>query len=155
MGVGRDVCCFKPPPLAQLRRPPHHKVTASAEGLGFDLDELRRLTGGDRHVLGTLLQELLRVNREDVRRLRQHLATRDLVGLAAMAHRIKGAVRMIRAQEVMDACHRLEDACQQVSKVNAEVVAKLRELVYAVICLEVRVRRYQANLLRSPGAPMG
>jgi len=150
-----DVCCFKPPPLAQLRRPPHHDVAAPAEGLGFDLDELRRLTGGDRHVLGTLLQELLRVNRDDVRRLRQYLAAHDLVGLAAMAHRIKGAVRMIRAQEVMEACQGLEGVCEQVAKVNAEVVGKLRELIHAVICLEVRVRRYQASLLRTPGAPMG
>ncbi|WP_236237445.1 Hpt domain-containing protein [Pseudomonas faucium] len=150
-----DVCCFKPPPLAKLRRPPQRNVAARVEGLGFDLDELRRLTGGDRRVLGTLLQELLRVNRDDLRRLRQYLARRDLVGLAAMAHRIKGAVRMIRAQEVMDACEGLEAVCEEVSQVNAEVACKLRELINAVICLEVRVRRFQANLRQKPAKPMG
>ncbi len=59
-----------------------------------------------------LLTELLRSNRED----RQSLATRMLAGhmdeIRDMAHRIKGAARIISASRVVDACNTLEQACE-------------------------------------------
>lgn len=122
-------------------------------GAGFDLGELERLTAGDRRALCNLLCDLLKVNRDDLRRLHQCRAVGDVTGLAALAHRIKGGVRLIGAHEVIEACQGLEDACAQAVVVTAEIVRQLRTLSHAAICLEVGVRRHLGRYWCRYGRP--
>jgi two-component system sensor histidine kinase EvgS len=110
---------------------------------GFDLIELERLAGGDAATLCGLLRSLLQVNREDLQQLRKCLANRDVRGLSSLAHRVKGAVRLVRAQSVIEACQQLEDGCARSACVTAEIVIFLQNLMLAMLHLEVRLRRHR------------
>uniref|UniRef100_UPI0013D5F757 Hpt domain-containing protein n=1 Tax=Pseudomonas viridiflava TaxID=33069 RepID=UPI0013D5F757 len=78
----------------------------------FNPGSVSRLTGDRPEMVKRLLNELLHSNRED----RQLLATHMLEGhpdeIRDMAHRIKGAARIISASRAVDACNALEQACE-------------------------------------------
>lgn len=145
LAAGMDDCLHNPLPMAQLRRLLSSAASLVDDGIDFDLGELKRLAAGDSQAVCGLLRDLQEVNRNDLRRLRECLLGGDLAGLAALAHRIKGGVRIIRAQRVVDACQRLEDSCAAASRVSDDIALDLQLLTLAVLRLEVRLRRYRAG----------
>ncbi|MFB4391079.1 MULTISPECIES: response regulator [unclassified Pseudomonas] len=145
LAAGMDDCLRYPLPMVQLRRLLGLAATRGDDTIEFDLGELKRLTAGDSQAVCSLLRDLQEVNRNDVRRLRECLQRGDLAGLAALAHRIKGGVRIIRAQRVVDACQRLEDRCAVASEICDDIALDLKLLILAVLRLEVRLRRYRAG----------
>ncbi|MGE7990894.1 response regulator [Pseudomonas sp. NPDC089554] len=145
LAAGMDDCLHNPLPIVQLRRLLNSAATLVDEGIDFDLGELKRLAAGDTQAVCSLLRDLQEVNRNDLRRLRKCLLIGDLAGLAALAHRIKGGVRIIRAQRVVDACQRLEDSCAAASRVSDDIALDLQLLTLAVLRLEVRLRRYRSG----------
>lgn len=118
---------------------------ARPDDAGFDLSELERLTAGRLGVVYEMLHDLLEANRDDLRRLCECVQAQDQVAIAALAHRIKGGVRLIRAQAVIEACQELEDVCAKAAGMSSEVMRRASRLGFAVLRLEVRLRRHQAR----------
>ncbi|MFF7108001.1 transporter substrate-binding domain-containing protein [Pseudomonas sichuanensis] len=114
--AGMDACHFKPLGLKALALALVGTQRVSddapvAVGDGFDLSSLERLTGGDQQALDALLNDLLASNRKDLGQLLGHGEDEDLGALAALAHRIKGGARIIRARKVIEACEQVERSC--------------------------------------------
>ncbi len=78
----------------------------------FDLSPLAPLTGGDADLIRNLVNELLEANRRDLEPLAKLAGRSDAPALAELAHRLKGAARVIRAEPLIDACNDLEQACK-------------------------------------------
>ncbi|MGU0760859.1 transporter substrate-binding domain-containing protein [Pseudomonas aeruginosa] len=77
----------------------------------YDLDSLHALTGGEPTMLRRLLDELLTSNRKDLETLEGLVQRQETGELAELAHRIKGAARVVRGEQLVESCRRLEDAC--------------------------------------------
>jgi HPt (histidine-containing phosphotransfer) domain-containing protein len=71
---------------------------------------LRELSGGDAAMERKILLRFRTANRPDGEALVRALAARDAKAVAHLAHRIKGAARMIGAAEYALACEALEQA---------------------------------------------
>ncbi|MGY4493490.1 transporter substrate-binding domain-containing protein [Pseudomonas sp. TE3610] len=130
VAAGMDDCLFKPISLADLT----HALAAVAVALPstvLDLSQLSSLTGGEPAMERRLLQQVLDSCIAD----RQALLAADSVGaMNDLAHRIKGAARIVAATALTQACEALELACQsgggQASA--AEVAAAMDDLQHAL-----------------------
>jgi two-component system sensor histidine kinase EvgS len=119
--AGMDDCLFKPISLATLNQR-LAELKPLACDTAFNLDGLHLLTGGDPHLVQRLLVELLSSTRQD----REELATLAQEGeqqsLIDLAHKIKGAARMVQAVALTDHCEALEQSSSEnagTEKVNA------------------------------------
>jgi len=150
--AGMDHCLAKPLSMTQLQTLlwSHDKYGLGVPGL--EITELERLAAGDGEVMGELLQLLIDTNTDDLRALRQCAVRRDLPGAHALAHRIKGAVRMVHAQKLIAACQVVEDQCLATQPAIAILANALRKLSLEVQRLVIGLRRCQANRLRSDRA---
>ncbi|MBT8768251.1 transporter substrate-binding domain-containing protein [Pseudomonas sp. DB1] len=128
--AGMDACLFKPASLKALE-----VQLAEATGLPpaepgllrCDLGELDLLTGGNPVLNSRLINEILQANREDLDQLRALTGQQDWQGIAGLAHKIKGAAKIIKARHLIDSCQRLESLCQ-----TPAPLASLREGVERV-----------------------
>lgn len=77
----------------------------------YDLESLHALTGGEPSMLRRLLDELLTSNRKDLEALEILVQRQETGELAELAHRIKGAARVVRGEQLVDSCRRLEEVC--------------------------------------------
>ena len=108
---------------------------------------LAEMCGGDdafeRRILGNFRQ----TTRADAARLKDAIATGDLVAITRVAHSIKGASRTIGAQDLAAVCERIENAGRagDADTVNANMSAFDVE--------NARVDDYLESLLRTDGAP--
>ncbi|WP_044871317.1 transporter substrate-binding domain-containing protein [Pseudomonas sp. LFM046] len=123
---GMDDCLIKPIGLDLLEEKLRGasggelpvEVDASPEAIAvgaqalFDLAPLAPLTGGDPGLVRNLVNELLATNRRDLVPLAELTERGDAQGLAELAHRLKGAARVIRAEPLIDACVHLEEVCK-------------------------------------------
>ncbi|RMV52986.1 PAS protein [Pseudomonas syringae pv. helianthi] len=110
--AGMDDCLFKPISLSMLSERLAAISPLAHTPLPFSLDSVSNLTGDRPEMVERLLTQLRQSNHED-RLLLARLTpednrdkTRDL------AHRIKGAARIISASRLVDACEALEQACE-------------------------------------------
>ncbi|OIN53163.1 transporter substrate-binding domain-containing protein [Pseudomonas costantinii] len=118
--AGMDDCLFKPTSLADLHsrlRLIESSYEASPIRMvsGFDsinLSGLDQLTGGDRVSIYRLLNDLAASNEEDSLRLVKLFGELDRDGLAELAHRIKGAAKIIKSERLIWCCEQLELACK-------------------------------------------
>ncbi|WP_217481455.1 ATP-binding protein [Achromobacter pestifer] len=116
--AGMDECLVKPvgldalaARLVDIAPQANDAPPADASTALFDLVPLQEVTGGDVDRQGRLLNELIRVNREDAQRLVDYAKNGDVSQIAEIAHRIKGAANMVRAEAVVQACSAVEQAC--------------------------------------------
>lgn len=139
-----DRCLLKPLSMAQLKSllPCSHAQVPGATGL--EMIELERLASGESKVLMGLLQVLIETNRNDLKLVLRYARQGDLHGLSMLAHRIKGAVRMIKAQALMDVCQLLEDQCAALHPTVSEVAGSVRLLRLQARRLEIVLLRYRA-----------
>ncbi|WAF84787.1 transporter substrate-binding domain-containing protein [Metapseudomonas otitidis] len=124
--AGMDACLFKPISLRQLARQlatlqPSQALeplempelpalpTTHPEGL-FGMKEFLQLAGSDPALRQRLLDTLLTANREDLDQLHRSLDEKDWEEVAAAAHKIKGAARIVHAQPLVSCCEALEEA---------------------------------------------
>ena len=108
--AGMDDCLFKPISLTLLSQrlamlePLFHCPEA------FNADALSPLTGGDKQRTRLLLEELLRSNCQDLKTLLELPDNSELQAFVEIAHRIKGAARIVGAQSLINNCEALEKA---------------------------------------------
>jgi two-component system sensor histidine kinase EvgS len=112
--AGMDECLIKPVGLAALARALDSVVSVVPSfGQGavpastIDADKLARF-GNQRD---EVLRSLRDTNHDDLEAARQAFSRNDFTALASLAHRVKGAVRLIGARLLVDACIDLETAC--------------------------------------------
>lgn len=118
--AGMDDCLFKPLDLQALvgvlagsaARQGKRLPDGEARGAKFDFEHLRQLAGGDLDALEAVLADLRRSNRDDLACLALvESSGEDPQALAALAHRVKGGARILRAVDLITACERLEASC--------------------------------------------
>lgn len=108
--AGMDDCLFKPISLTLLSQrlailePLFHCPEV------FNADALSPLTGGDKERTRLLLEELLRSNCQDLKTLLELPDNGELQAFVEIAHRIKGAARIVGAQSLINNCEALEQA---------------------------------------------
>ena len=104
-----DDCMFKPISLTLLSKRLNELKPASSE-VAFNIESLYALSGSDPVRVKRLLEEILRSNRIDLEEL-QKLTTKDgLAPFSELAHRIKGAARIVSAHLLIAQCEALEKA---------------------------------------------
>ena len=136
--AGMDDCLFKPISLMELesmiKRSTPEKITITATH--FAADAVEKLTGNNAELVDKLLKELLKSNQSDLQSLYTALENNDLSTIKDLAHKIKGAARIIDAQKLMSACEMLENASHQQLNTYVEVVSQ------AIASLEAEVISY-------------
>lgn len=121
LGEGMDDCLFKPISLADLSarlasvqatfEPSANGSLIPAADRDIDLSSLRQLTRDDHVVIKKLLSDLANSNEEDMLQLIRLFGEHDLSGLSALAHRVKGGARIIKAGNLILCCEQLEAIC--------------------------------------------
>lgn len=125
--AGMDDCLFKPISLTALseRLNRIHPLEVSQDkipGLSadthsetFNIGSVHALTGHRPEMIRRLLEQLLRSSQEDRHELNLLNPRDDRSALSQMAHKIKGAARIIRADRVIETCEAMETACTDAS----------------------------------------
>ncbi|MFY0731447.1 transporter substrate-binding domain-containing protein [Pseudomonas sp. NFX15] len=132
--AGMDDCLFKPLSLGDLSQwltgiDPVHAVPP------FSIHGLKQLTGGNPVLNQRLLTELLNSNRQDLQTLLSLSRAGDTPALQDIAHKIKGAARIVQATRLIERCEALEVACH--GDVDSEKVAECcRSMQRAMLELE-------------------
>jgi two-component system sensor histidine kinase EvgS len=133
--AGMDDCLFKPVGLQtlgqQLAKGPAWQAAV------FDAAALDPLTGEDPVLLEKLLAEILRSCRADRASLLESSVAQPKQ-LQALAHRIRGAARMICAYPLTTACERLETSrpvphCPELAQRRLELIDALDRLEQALL----------------------
>lgn len=110
--AGMDDCLFKPISLSMLSE----RLTAisplARAHPPFSLDSISSLTGNRPEMVERLITQLQHSNHEDRLVLARLMPDNDRIETRELAHRIKGAARIISAASVVRACDALELACE-------------------------------------------
>ncbi|MHC8332081.1 transporter substrate-binding domain-containing protein [Pseudomonas sp. LB3P25] len=110
--AGMDDCLFKPLTLTALSQWVEG-IKPTVRNPAFSLQGLRLLTGGDPVLDQRLLTELLNSNRLDRQELLALSPPKEPRSFLDVAHKIKGAARIVQASRVIDSCEALEKACHE------------------------------------------
>ncbi|MHC8365982.1 transporter substrate-binding domain-containing protein [Pseudomonas sp. ZT5P21] len=121
--AGMDDCLFKPLTLTALSQWVAG-IVKTDRGPAFSLKGLHLLTGGNPAMDLRLLTELLGSNRLDRQALQALSRSNDPQLFLDIAHKIKGAARIVQATRLIDSCEALEQACHPV--VHRDAVAECR-----------------------------
>ncbi|PMU10865.1 MULTISPECIES: transporter substrate-binding domain-containing protein [unclassified Pseudomonas] len=111
--AGMDDCLFKPLTLTALSQW-FEGIRPTVRDPAFSLQGLRLLTGGDPVLDQRLLTELLNSNRLDRQELLALSPSKEPQSFLDVAHKIKGAARIVQASRVIDSCEAMEKACHEV-----------------------------------------
>jgi two-component system sensor histidine kinase EvgS len=111
--AGMDDCLFKPLTLTALSQWVEG-IEPGALTPAFSVEGLQLLTGGNPALNERLLSELLNSNRLDRQGLLALAGSTDPQSFLDIAHKIKGAARIVQACRLIDSCEALEAACKQV-----------------------------------------
>ncbi len=97
---------------------------------------MHTLVGSEPTMLQHILSELLSNNRTDLQTLETLLRDQATAELSELAHRIKGAARVVKGGQLVESCRQLEDACQS-PDLNMSLVSDCVEQVkQAIVPLE-------------------
>jgi two-component system sensor histidine kinase EvgS len=141
--AGMTHCLFKPIGMESLngllanfcQTIDLHVDAAAATG---ELQKLRILRP-NRYLL--LVNELIRTHREDAASLAQRIQTNDLLGLARLAHKIKGSAQFTKASTLLLSCERLEEFALSGNSVQCH-----QELDVLLQAMDAQVRLLLADL---------
>ncbi|WP_052659259.1 transporter substrate-binding domain-containing protein [Pseudomonas sp. LFM046] len=119
--AGMDDCLFKPIGLDGLQRYLRRLAPTNAVPepgvdelpMCLDLDLLERTTGGSPAAARLLLTELHRANEADAQALDDLLREEHWDALGHLIHRVKGAVELVGAQQLLDQCTAFGDALDE------------------------------------------
>ncbi len=82
----------------------------------LDADTLTEFTGGDATLRREILRQFVAANEPDAVEMRETIGGADFAAIARVAHRIKGASRMIGAQPYADVAERMERAARNADR---------------------------------------
>ncbi|KAB0495808.1 transporter substrate-binding domain-containing protein [Pseudomonas vancouverensis] len=156
LAAGMNDCLFKPIGLASLSNtlsslsaldlPAADQAdtdVAQVEPVLFNLEEPERLTGRDPELMNMLLGELMRTNRSDLQQLLLLTPfTSNRQDLSDLAHRIKGAARMIQARQLVQGCETLESLCDQPETSDEQLTTQVHKVERAILELETAVSEH-------------
>ncbi|AWM93443.1 hybrid sensor histidine kinase/response regulator [Pseudomonas sp. 31-12] len=132
--AGMDDCLFKPLSLTALSQWVGD-IAPVLRDPAFSLEGLHLLTGGNPKLDQRLLSELLNSNRLDRQELLALSPSQDPQSFIDVAHKIKGAARIVQAGRLIDSCEALENACHEVFHPD-EVVKRTKAMERAMLELE-------------------
>ena len=131
--AGMDDCLFKPISLTLLSQRLTALVPLYTSQDNFNLESLNALSGGNNEQKKRLLEELLRSNSADLKTLLELPDNGALQPFADIAHRIKGAARIVGADELIKHCEILEQATpSNLIQARDEVRASMQSLEQAL-----------------------
>ena len=110
--AGMDDCLFKPLTLTALSQWVA-SIAPTDHAPAFSLEGLHRLTGGNPAMDLRLLTELFTSNRLDRQALQALSRSSEPRLFLDIAHKIKGAARIVQASRLIDSCEALEQACHE------------------------------------------
>lgn len=124
--AGMDGCLFKPIELDDLERVLREFVAAEGTQLPLeiDFDRLKNSTGGNTQLIRLLLSEMLTTSRRDLPGLLTLSSHMEIEEIADLAHRIKGAAKIIKAGPLIEHCESLEAACRMESPKDIDAERK-------------------------------
>ncbi|WAH57078.1 transporter substrate-binding domain-containing protein [Pseudomonas silvicola] len=130
LAAGMNDCLFKPISLADLTQVLAARVPPRLTAL-LDLEQLATLTGGQPALERRLLQQVLDSCAQDRQAL---LGATSPPALSELAHRIKGAAKIVAATALIQACEALEQACEAGNPQlwTSAVVQAMAQLEHAV-----------------------
>ncbi|WP_080482162.1 transporter substrate-binding domain-containing protein [Pseudomonas syringae] len=143
--AGMDDCLFKPISLKALNerldklQPRARQRPEILAPEVFDMGSVSLLTGDRPDSVQRLLAQLLLSCEQDRKELTGLEAAANQADIRQMAHKIKGAARIIRAVQVIDRCEALEDACSEDEPVEI-IEACQAALAAAMSVLETALR---------------
>lgn len=134
LNAGMNDCLFKPMGLKALTallagwQAPLGGNAVSGNNVQLYADQasitarLHELTGGDSEAIAVLIHEALHCSEKDLAELRDLLARHDTPGVAALAHRIRGAALLVDDPLVIKYCEMLEQASRALVVVPEHVL---------------------------------
>ncbi|WPN45885.1 transporter substrate-binding domain-containing protein [Pseudomonas sp. P8_241] len=150
--AGMNDCLFKPLPLNALSQWVEG-VKPRIDKPAFSLQGLHLLTGGNPVLDRRLLTELLDSNRQDLQILQSLSQTGDKQALLDIAHKIKGAARIVQASRLIESCEALETTCQGIFNDN-EMAVYIKSLQRAMDELEhalrIQIRKNDESRMTEP-----
>ncbi|WP_236207547.1 transporter substrate-binding domain-containing protein [Pseudomonas tohonis] len=137
--AGMDACLFKPISLAELAAL-LAGIAPQAKGpepmpISCDLREFEYLAGRDPALRTRLLDTLLRSNQSDLALMRDFIDQGDRPAIAEVAHKIKGAAKIVQARPLISHCEALEALCENHASDDA-LAAQFTELQFELERLE-------------------
>ncbi|MGL5999006.1 MAG: transporter substrate-binding domain-containing protein [Pseudomonas proteolytica] len=125
---------FDPVPLEYC---PPRQLIAPLEGKRLlDLEPLKLLISSEPIKFRQILDELIHNNRKDCEILNTLLEKRDTDNMSELAHRIKGAARVVKAELLVESCQHLEAVCLDPQAAFWQLEAAVREIEAAICKLE-------------------
>ncbi|MDB5997190.1 MAG: hybrid sensor histidine kinase/response regulator [Pseudomonas sp.] len=141
--AGMNDCLFKPLTLTALSQWVGG-IEPSVRRPAFSLEGLHLLTGGNPAMDKRLLTELLSSNRLDRQALLALSRSTDPQSFLDVAHKIKGAARIVQASRLIDSCEALERACHEAF--HPDAVAKCsKAMEHAMLELEQALQQQIAR----------
>ncbi|WP_198781458.1 ATP-binding protein [Shewanella putrefaciens] len=143
LNAGMNDCLFKPISLAELEKmlrhfSPEKEIMAAPH---FEATSVEKLTGNNTELVDKLLRELLKSNQADLAALYRAFKTQDLNSVKELAHKIKGAARIIDAKRLVAICEKLEHP-----HLYGDLSAHIAQLEADIFALEEEVTTYLTKL---------
>ncbi|WP_136476957.1 ATP-binding protein [Pseudomonas sp. DG56-2] len=107
-----------------------------------DLGPLELLISSDPVKFREILDELIANNRRDCQLLTVLLQSGETGKLEALAHRIKGAARVVKGEQLVESCRRLEVICADPHASFEALSRAVTELEHAIMALENELRAF-------------
>nr|WP_238596233.1 ATP-binding protein [Pseudomonas sp. MF4836] len=101
-----------------------------------DLGPLELLISSEPVKFRQILDELINSNRKDCQRMFTLLQEGEIDKLSELAHRIKGAARVVTGEQLVECCRRLEAACEDSQVTSAQLRQVVEEVETAINALE-------------------
>ncbi|UZE30815.1 transporter substrate-binding domain-containing protein [Pseudomonas asplenii] len=151
--AGMDDCLFKPISLTVL-----NSKLADLRALPFEppfsVEGLYALTGGEPKLVRRLMDELLNSCQADRQELQAMPLEPGATALIDLAHKIKGAARIIQAATLVEDCEALETACERNAPATAVESARAA-VIQTLSTLEDALRQYLDGQERKKSAQDG
>ena len=111
----------------------------------FDLGPLELLISNEPVKFRQILDELINSNRKDCQALRALLQEKDTDKLSQRAHRIKGAARVVKGDQLVECCKQLEAVCLDPQATLEQLEVSVTRVEAAISALEQALILFQKS----------
>lgn len=135
-------CSKNETPEIDLRYTERLETTPYSTSL-VDLGPLEILISSEPEKFRQILDELINNNRKDRKALAIFLQEDQFEKLAELAHRIKGAARVVTAEQLVERCHQLEILCRKPEIYQSQISHAVEEVQAAIDALGQALMTYK------------